>query len=146
VTVTYAVNPLKRNELLCKVASMENLNDRVRERLRVEKDRRKISERDIADLIGWNQSRVSQKLTGRTPITVEELGTLCFALGLSPVEAMRDPGMEFVSEMTPTELKIHEKIRTLTPDQRAAMLTMLHIAQPDARRALPPKKTIKIRA
>lgn len=141
------MNLLKRNELHSKVSGyMHSLNDRARERLRTEKDRRKLSERDIADLLKWNQSRVSQKLTGRTPITIDELGALCFALDLSPLEAIRDPGLEFAADMTPTELKIHEKIKTLTPDQRAALLTMLHIAQPDARRALPHKKPVKIRA
>jgi len=49
------------------------LSERVRERLRDEKTRRHFSEREIAQLIDWSQSKVAQKLAGRTPITLDEL-------------------------------------------------------------------------
>lgn len=136
------VKPLPLNELSDKLSPVESLNDRVRDTLRAEKARRRLSERDIANLIQWSQSRVAQKLSGRTPITLNELEGLCFALGISATEAVRDRGLEFVAEMTPTELRLLERIRQLTPDQRAAILQILGVIQNDARRALP-QKTVK---
>lgn len=122
------------------LATMPTLNDRVRERLRTEKDRLEMTELDIAGLIGWSQSKVAQKLRGRTPITLNELESLCFAFSLAPTEAVRDHGLEFVTEMTPTELRIHERIRKMTADQRAALMTILHIsAIVEPKRALPKK-------
>lgn len=80
------------------------LNDRVRFRLREEKERRRVSERDIAGQIAWSQSKVASKLIGRTAITLDELEQLCFALDLPLAEAVRNRGLEWCAEMTPTEL------------------------------------------
>ncbi len=106
---------------------MSSLNERVRERLRVEKAKRDLSERDIAELIDWTQSRVAQKLSGRTPITLDELDSLCFALGLVPTEAVRDQGLEFCAEMAPFELRLLEKLRKLDAPTRDAILLLLDV-------------------
>lgn len=102
------------------------LNERTRQRLRDEKARLALSERDLAGFTKWTQSRVAQKLSGRTPITLDELETLCFALGIQPTEAVRDRGLEFVAEMTPTELRLLELIRRLP---KAAYDGLLHFMQ-----------------
>lgn len=125
---------------------MAKLAETVRLRIREEMERKKLSQRDVAGLLDWSQSRVAHLLTGRNEISLDDLEGFAFALGLQPTELVRDRGLEFVTEMTPTEFRVHEKIRTLTPDQRAALLTVLHLAQPDARRALPQKKAMKLRA
>lgn len=104
-----------------------NLPDRVRQRLRDELTREKVSQQELADMIKWTQSRVAQKLTGRTPITLEELDALCFGLSLSPVEAVRDHGLEFCAELTPTELRMLEQIRRLPRPVIDAVLTLLRV-------------------
>lgn len=123
------------------------LNERIRQRLNEEKAKRKLSTRDIAGLIGWSQARVAQKLTGRTPITMDELEGLCFALSLSPTEAIRDRGMEFSAEMTPTELRALEYLRSLpAPDRDAFFLLLRANAKANAgpeRYALQPKDRLK---
>jgi transcriptional regulator with XRE-family HTH domain len=106
---------------------MSEFSERVRNRLRDEKSAKKLSERDIADLIQWTQSRVAQKLSGRTPITLDELAALCFALSLQPTEAVRDRGLEFCAEMTPTELRILERLRGLDARTRDAILLLLDV-------------------
>lgn len=121
--------------------AVPTLNDRVRERLRTEKDRLEMTELDIAGLIGWSQSKVAQKLRGRTPITLNELESLCFAFSMQPTEAVRDHGLEFVTEMTPTELRIFERLRKLSLEQRQALMTILNVTPAEPKRALPKKAT-----
>lgn len=140
VTLNQNKDPLPQSEVQAKFLAMPSLNDRVRERIRIEKDRLKLSERDIADMLDWGQSKVSQKLNGRTDITLNELESLCFAVSIAPTEAVRDPGLEFVADMTPTELRLFERIRKLSAEQRAAILMVLHIPEAPPRRATPPPK------
>ena len=111
---------------------MDTLNERVRQRLRTERNKLKLTEQDLADQIGWTQSRVAQKLTGRTPITLDEMESLCFGLSLRPTEAVRDLGFEFCAELTPTELRALEKLRRLPTDLRDAFIRTLDIPQPTA--------------
>jgi len=139
MTMSQNQNPLPQSELEAKFLAMATLNDRVRERIRIEKDRLKLSERDIAGMLDWGQSKVSQKLNGRTDITLNELESLCFAVSISPTEAVRDPGLEFVADMTPTELRLFERVRKLSPEQRSAILTVLGVREAEPRRALPKK-------
>lgn len=134
------MNALTHNDLEAKFLAMPTLNDRVREVLRAEKDRQGLTEKDIADFVSWGQSKVAQKLRGRTPITLNELESMCFALSIQPTEAVRDHGLEFVTEMTPTELRLFERIRKLSAEQRTAILTLLHVQEAPARRATPPPK------
>lgn len=107
----------------------DDLSERARLRLREEMTRRKQSQQDLADQIQWTQSRVAQKLTGRTPITLEELAALCFGVGLSPVEIVRDHGLEFCAEMTPTELRVLERVRQLTSAQIDGLMQILNVAK-----------------
>lgn len=107
---------------------MDGLNDRVRQRLKDEKARRHLSERELAQLLSWSQSKVAQKFAGRTPITLDELDALCFALSLAPTEAVRDHGLEFCAEMTPTELRFLERLRQLPPEVRDGLFGLLNVA------------------
>lgn len=121
---------------------IETLAQRTRRRVREELDRRKIVQSDIAGQLEWSQAKVAQKLNGRTPWTLEELEGLCFIAGLSPVEAIRDRGLEFCAEMTPTEFRLFERVRQMTPEQLDALMTVLHVkgsTRPEERRAAPPK-------
>ena len=98
------------------------LNDRVRERLKDEKALKKFSERDMAAWLQWSQPKVAQKLGGRTDITLNELEALCSVLGIPPSEAVRDRGLEFCAELTPTELRHLETLRNMAPADREAFL------------------------
>ncbi len=118
---------------------IETLAQRVRRRIREELDRKKIVQTDIAGQLQWSQAKVAQKLNGRTPWTLDELEGLCFIAGISPVEAIRDRGMEFCAEMTPTELRMLEHFRKLAPTVRDAYLTLLNIKNVEARQATPRK-------
>lgn len=119
------------NVLQTQAVSMQNtavpLNDRVRQRLKEEKTRRHLSERDLAGLLNWSQSRIAQKFGGRTPITLDELEALCFALSIQPTEAVRDRGVEFCAELAPTELRFLEVLRSLDATTRDGLYALLHI-------------------
>lgn len=121
---------------------IETLPDRARRRVREELDRRGVTQPDIAGQLRWSQSKVAQKLTGRTPWTLQELEGLCFVAGLSPIEAIRDQGLEFCTDMTPTEFRLFERLRQLTPVQLDAIMTVLDVVgntRQQERRAAPPK-------
>jgi transcriptional regulator with XRE-family HTH domain len=109
--------------------------------------RRKLNQADLAGQIGWTQSKVSKVLNGDVTLTLEDLEALCFGVGLRLTEAVRDHGMEFCAEMTPTELRIVEGLRHRGPKVVAAILEVLFLRAPDAPQAMPlRKKTGKLSA
>lgn len=118
---------------------MSDLADRARQRIRDEMAKRHLSQQDVADLIKWTQSRVAQKITGRTPITLDELEALAFAVALAPVEIIRDRGMEFFAEMAPYELRVLEKLRELPKHVREAYLEVLSVKASEEKHAAPKK-------
>jgi transcriptional regulator with XRE-family HTH domain len=135
-------NPLQTNDLSATVALMESLSQRVRQRIREEMTKQRLSQRDVSGLLKWSQSRVAKLLTGRVELGVDDLGALAFAVGISPTEAVRDRGLEFCAELTPTELRMLEHLRLLPPEQRDAFFSILR-AQPSHlpdRHARPMKK------
>lgn len=107
---------------------MKDLPERARVRIREEMARRHLSQQEVADLLQWTQSRVAQKLTGRTPITLEELESLCFAVGIPATEAVRDHGLEFCAEMTPSEMRLLQQFRQLAAVDREAYAQILGVA------------------
>lgn len=133
-------NPLQRWDLSATLPAPMTLAEQVRLRIREEMTHRKMSQRDVAGLLGWSQSRVAHLLTGRVEMSVEDVAGFGFALGLQPTEIVRDRGMEFVAEMTPTELRLFERIRQLTPEQRGALYQLLGIVQNDTRHVKAPKR------
>lgn len=128
------------------------LSERVREFLRIEAKKRGLSHRDISELLGgsaagWSASRVTKNLTGRVELGVDELSALCFALSLSVVEVVRDHGYEFAAEMTPTELRALQQIRSLPKHLNESVLMLIaHSAEKvelEQRSARPLKKKIR---
>lgn len=122
------------------VPSMKNGDDARRAILAVREamEKRGLTQRDVAGIIGnhWSQGRVQKLLTHQVELRVDDLAALCFAVGISLSEAVRDRGLEFYAEMTPTELRLFERIRDLTPDQRSALMTILNVKPgPEARRS-----------
>lgn len=122
----------------------DTLSERARRRIRDEMQRQHLSQRDVAHLLNWSQSRVSKVLNARVEFNVDDLAALCFALSLQITEAVRDHGLEFLAEMTPTELRILERIRQLPKPVFDAVMTLLDVHRTTVvqeRRAAPAKKT-----
>lgn len=118
-------------------------SDRARARIREEMARKNLNQTDLANLLKWTQSRMSKILNGRTEMGVDELSELAWAAGISMTEIVRDHGLEFCAEMTPTELRFLERLRQLTPDMRDAYLKTMavHInTRAEDRRATKEKK------
>jgi transcriptional regulator with XRE-family HTH domain len=118
---------------------MATLAENARTRIREEMDRRKITVQELGQMLGWSKSRVGHLLTGNTVLGVDELAALCFAIGLSPVEAIRDRGLEFMAEMTPTLFRIMERLKQL-PAVQAGLMEVLDVkahTAPSSRHAAP---------
>lgn len=123
---------------------MPRLSEQVRIRLREEMAVKDMSQRDVAGILTWSQSRVAHLLNGRVEMSIDDLAEFAQALGLSPTEVVRDRGMEFVAEMTPSEMRFLERLRQLTQLQRDGLMVLLHITtttQAQERRAAPVRKT-----
>jgi transcriptional regulator with XRE-family HTH domain len=102
----------------------------VRQRLRLRMAEKRVVQREMAALLGWSQSRVAKVLSGRTAVDVDELGEFCSALGMSPVETVRDPGLEFVADLTPYELRVLERFRAIDPKLQDAVAIILNVKKP----------------
>ena len=114
--MSQTLNPLLTKKLPGIVPSrMTRLSEQVRLRLREEMARKDMSQRDVAGILGWSQSRVAHILNGRVEMSIDDLAEFAFGLNLSVVETVRDPGMEFCADMTPTELRMFERMRQLHP-------------------------------
>lgn len=106
------------------------LSEEVRLRFREEMERRKMSQRDLAGILNWSQSRVAHLLTGRITMGVDDLAEMSWALGTRPTEMIRDRGLEFVSEMTPSEMRVFEWLRALSPERRHAFYQFFGVPEP----------------
>lgn len=106
---TIAVSELTR--YIAEIRMAEKLSERVRLRLRDEMSRKNLSQRDLAGMLNTNQSRISKLLSGQIALDVDALEELCVVLGIAPTEAVRDHGLEFCAEMTPTELRLFQEMR-----------------------------------
>src|SRR5581483_10025706 len=113
------------------------LNDRARHRLEVERTRRNLSQRDLGQLLNWSQARVAQKFSGRTPLTLNELESLCDALDMPVLAAVRDAGLDFCAEMTPVELRALKTFRKLQPKQQEALLVLFNIKRASSKSMRP---------
>jgi transcriptional regulator with XRE-family HTH domain len=102
----------------------------VRQRLRLRMTEKHFVQRDIAGMLGWSQSRVAKVLSGRTAVDIDELGEFCAALGITAVETVRDPGLEFVADLTPYELRVLERFRAIDPKLQEAVATILNVKKP----------------
>lgn len=92
-------------------------------RIREEMAERKISQRDLAETLSCSQGRIAKILNGGVRLTVNDLDTLAKAVGLYLTEVVRDRGLEFSAELTPTELRVLERLRR-RPNVLHAVLLM----------------------
>jgi transcriptional regulator with XRE-family HTH domain len=61
-----------------------SLHDQVAEEIRVIFVRKKLSQAEVARRLGWSQFYLSHRLTGKTPINVNDLEALADLLGVEP--------------------------------------------------------------
>ena len=108
-------------------AMADSASERARLRVRDEMARKHLSQRDVAGILDWSQARVSKNLNARVEMGVDDLAALCFAVGIPITEAVRDHGLEFCAEMTPTELRLLERIRQLPPNVVEGLMGLLSV-------------------
>lgn len=145
--MSQSLNPLPLSQLWVTVrAPMARPSEQVRILLREVMAKNDMSQRDVAGIVGWSQSKVAHILNGRVELNVDDLAEFCFGVGLSLTEAVRDRGMEFCAEMTPTELRFLELLRSMTQADRDAFFQLAGAkVKVEGRRALP-SKVVKKRA
>lgn len=126
-----------------KYSAAMTVAERVRMRLKDEMQERHISQRELSDILArntgevWTQSRVQKVLTGYVELKVEDVDAMARALGISLCEAVRDPGMEFYAEMTPTEVRMFQRLQR-KPDALDAILILLGLPRPASERKARP--------
>lgn len=106
-------------------------------RIREEMTERHLSQRDLAEALKCSQSRVAKILHGGVNLRLDDLQTLANAVGVSLTEVLRDRGLEFYAEMTPTELRVLEKVRRRPAVLHAVMLLLDMKGAPEPPAAVP---------
>ena len=119
-----------------------DLVQRVRALVRDELAHRKISQRVAAERLEaytgepWSQSKVHKILTGQVEFSLTDCVAFARILDLSIPELMREPGREYVGDLTPSEFRVLETIR-----ERPEMIPLiLAIGAPAPRK--PGRRTI----
>ena len=104
-------------------------SDQARLRIREEMERQRLSQRELVQLLGdgWTQSGIQKILVGRVQLTVDDLESICFALGIHLTEVVRDHGLEFCAEMTPTEMRMLERLRQMPTEERDLYLRLMEV-------------------
>ena len=59
----------------------------------------------------WRESRLSKLLNGQIAFDVGDMLVMAEEAGISLVELVREPGKEFVADLTPSELRIVQAVR-----------------------------------
>lgn len=122
------------------------LSQRVRTRLRDELGHLKISQRVTAERLTtqtgelWTQSKVHKILTGQVQLLVDDMELLAGIVGVTLVELTREPGREFVADLTPSELRLLNAIRD-NPEMLAHVMGIIGAAQ----RRKPSRRTVRER-
>ena len=122
------------------------VSQRVRARVRDELAHRRISQRIAAERLSqftgetWTQSKVHKILTGQVQLLVDDLAAFARLLDLSLAEVMREPGREFVADLTPSELRLLEAVRD-APKMIPLILDLIG----EAEKRKPGRRTIRER-
>lgn len=103
------------------------LAERAIRRIRDEMSTRKLSQRDLAERLGCSQGRVAKILNGRVELRVNDLEELAKFVALPVTEVIRDRGLEFYAELSPTEVRMIERLRA-RPHLLQGVLLILEIS------------------
>ena len=108
-----------------------NAAERVRQMVIALMDERKFSQRDFAERMGRSQPWVAKVIRGPRKggqdVRLEDLDDLALALGVTSVELVRDHGLEFVAELTPSEMRVLQQFRKLPAPLQQTVRDMLTI-------------------
>lgn len=117
--------PLQHQGISARLNLPMSVAERVRQRFRAEMMDQHLSQRDLIDRLRWSQSRLAKVLTGRVELKVDDADEIARHLGLSLLEVVRDQGLEFCAELTPSELRVLQILRKRGPEaiQSVLMLT-----------------------
>lgn len=96
-------------------------------RIREEMTARNLSQRDLAERLQCSQGRIAKLMNGRVELRLNDLALLATAVGLPLTEAIRDRGLEFYAELSPTEVRMLERLRQ-RPHLKQGVLLILEIA------------------
>lgn len=108
----------------------QKVSDRVRARLKEELIHLDISQRALADALSkqtdeyWTQSKVGKVLNGHVELKIDDVDAISKVARIYLTEAVRDRGLEFYAEMSPTELRILERMRQRPNVLHAVMLLL----------------------
>lgn len=100
--------------------------DRALLRIREEMTTRQLTQRDMAERLKCSQGRIAKLLNGHTELRLNDIAELAQSVGLSLVEVIRDRGLEFFAELTPTEVRILELLR-LNPHTLQGVMVLLRM-------------------
>lgn len=81
------------------------------QRIREEMAERHVSQRDLATDLKCSQGKIAKMLNGGVHLRINDVDRLAAAVGLRLSEVVRDRGLEFYAEMTPSELRLLERLR-----------------------------------
>jgi transcriptional regulator with XRE-family HTH domain len=98
-------------EIIASVYLDVTLSERAIRRIRDEMDTRNLSQRDLAERLGCSQGRVAKILNHRVELRVDDLEKLAQFVALPVTEVIRDRGLEFYAELTPSEVRMIERLR-----------------------------------
>lgn len=105
-------------------------------RIREEMTERKISQRDLAEALNCSQGRVAKIMGGGVNLRFNDLAILAAAVKLPLVETVRDRGLEFYAEMTPSEVRLLERIRQ-RPEVLEGLMQILGMKAPQVPKERP---------
>jgi len=109
-------------------------------RIREEMTERHVSQRDLAEILNCSQGRVAKILNGGVMLRVNDLAILADAVGITVVEALRDRGFEFYAELTPSEVRVLERLRRRPNALRGVMMILDLPTQPDPEKPVEKKR------
>jgi len=121
------------------------ISARIRADLRDRLAHRRLSQRAIAAQASrlldeqWTQSRVHKILTGYVSLHVDDLQVLAHIAGVTLTELVREPGREYVADLTPSELRLLRAVR----DNPTTLEPFLALAKPVP--ITPTRRTIRER-
>lgn len=91
--------------------------ERVRQKVIALMDERGYSQREMARRLERSQPWVAKVIRGPLKagqdVRLEDLDDVALALGVTAVELVRDHGLEFVANLTPSEMRMLQQIRKL---------------------------------
>jgi len=85
----------------------------------------------------WLIDHVSKLLRGEIRLRVEDVVLMCEVAGISLVELFREPGREYVADLTPTELRQAGGARLQLQDERKARRAFRAVDRGDHRHVFP---------